>query len=159
MLRRLVWSSVPSRSFIVPQLVEIVTHSRFHNERDHLSGMLVFTGVHFMGVLEGHESDLDSLWLRLEKDTRHRDLIRIGSERCGARRFPAWTFAYGDHAILGARICSFRSPARVESAWDDALQIMTGSAVRTVNAVSRSSAKDPQRAGDSIPCVVDPEPA
>jgi hypothetical protein len=158
MLRRLVWSSLPSRSFVVPQLVEIVTHSRFHNERDHLSGMLVFTGVHFMGVLEGHESDLDSLWLRLENDTRHRDVIRIGGERCGARRFPAWTFAYGDHAVLGPRIRSFRSPERVGSAWEDALQMM-GSAVRNSSAPSRSSANDPRRASNSILAVVDPEPA
>jgi len=34
---------------------------RFNNERNHLSGMLLFTGVHFLAVLEGQERDLDGL--------------------------------------------------------------------------------------------------
>lgn len=55
MLRRLAWSSVPSPSFTPARLNEIVARARCNNERHHVSGMLLYTGAHFLGVLEGAE--------------------------------------------------------------------------------------------------------
>jgi hypothetical protein len=118
MLRRLAWSSVPSPSFSAAHLNEIVAPSRRNNERNHISGMLLFTGAHFLGILEGHEQDLERLWLRLERDERHCDLIRIGDELCGARWFPEWMMAYTDHAVVGPQIEKLRSPqAWIASKW------------------------------------------
>jgi Sensors of blue-light using FAD len=118
MLRRLAWSSIPSSSFSAARLNEIVGPSRRNNERDHLSGMLLFTGAHFLGILEGEEQDLGNLWLRLRQDERHCDLIRIGDDLCGERWFPAWTMAYTDHAVVGAQIDRLRSPqAWIKSKW------------------------------------------
>jgi hypothetical protein len=118
MLRRLAWSSIPSSSFSAARLNEIVAPSRRYNERNHLSGMLLFTGAHFLAILEGHERDLNKLWLRLERDERHCDLIRIGDELCGGRWFPEWMMAYTDHAVVGPQIETLRSPqAWIASKW------------------------------------------
>jgi hypothetical protein len=128
MLRRLAWSSVPSPSFSAARLNEIVAPSRRNNERNHISGMLLFTGAHFLAILEGHERDLDSLWLRLERDERHCDLIRIGDDLCGERWFPAWMMAYTDHAVVGPQIETLRSPqAWIASKWAEMIHpIMLG---------------------------------
>jgi Sensors of blue-light using FAD len=122
MLRRLAWSSVPSPSFSAARLNEIVAPSRRNNERNHLSGMLLFTGVHFLGVLEGDERDLGKLWLRLERDERHCDLIRIGDALCGVRWFPEWMMACTDHPDVGSQIENLRSPqARIASNWAEVI--------------------------------------
>ena len=110
MLRRLAWSSVPSSSFSVASLDEIVASARRNNERHHVSGMMLFTGVHFLGVLEGAEWDLANLWQKLGRDERHRDLRRIGDVLCGDRWFPRWMMARTDSAVVRAQIESLRSP-------------------------------------------------
>src|ERR1700674_4489268 len=118
MLRRLAWSSVPSPSFSAARLNEIVAPSRRNNERNHISGMLLFTGAHFLGILEGDERELGRLWLRLERDERHCDLIRIGDDLCGERCVPEWMVAYTDRAVVGPEIERLRSPqAWIASKW------------------------------------------
>lgn len=118
MLRRLAWSSLPSVSLSVPSLHETAAPWRFNNERNHLSGMLLFTGVHFLAVLEGHERDLNRLWLRLQADKRHRDLIRFGDIACGKRWFPHWILACTADAAATSEIEGLRSlQAPIASKW------------------------------------------
>ena len=125
MLRRLAWSSLPSPSFSEARLNEIVAPSRRNNERHHLSGMLLFTGAHFLAILEGDERDLDNLWLCLERDARHCELIRIGDDACGERWFPKWMMAYTDHAVVGSQIERLRSPqASIKSKWAETIHPM-----------------------------------
>jgi hypothetical protein len=115
MLRRLAWSSIPSPSFSVARLNEIIAPSRRNNERNHISGMLLFTGANFLGILEGGELDLHDLWLRLERDRRHCDLLRIGDDLCGQRWFPVWRMGYIVDMKVDAQIESFRSlKARID---------------------------------------------
>jgi Sensors of blue-light using FAD len=109
-LRRLAWSSVPSPSFSAAALDEIVASARRYNERHHVSGMMLFTGAHFLGVLEGAEWDLANLWPKLGRDERHRDLRRIGDVLCGDRWFPRWMMSRTDNAIVRAQIESLRAP-------------------------------------------------
>ena len=84
MLRRLAWSSILSPSFSVAHLNDIIAPSRRNNKRHHISGMLLFTGAHFLGILEGDDCDLGNLWLRLERGSRHGDLIRPIMMRAGS---------------------------------------------------------------------------
>ncbi len=77
--------------------------------------MLLFTGAHFLAVLEGEERNLSDLWLRLERDRRHRDLFRIGDDLCGRRLYPDWMMAYIVDPEVDAQIDSFRAlHARVD---------------------------------------------
>src|SRR5690349_8471280 len=52
MLRRFAWSSLPSASFSAARLHEAAALWRFNNERHHVSGMLLFTGIHFLAIVE-----------------------------------------------------------------------------------------------------------
>ena len=109
MLRRIAWSSALAPSFSTARLNEIIAPARGNNERLHISGMLVFTGSHFLGIHEGDERDLGRLWLSLEADTRHRELIRIGDELCGARWFPKWLVGYSNDPGVDKQIEAFRA--------------------------------------------------
>jgi hypothetical protein len=108
-LHRFAWSSVPSALFPVGRVREMAASWRFNNERLHLSGILLSTGAHFAGLLEGHECDLDRLWLRLQKDDRHRKLMRTEDGACGTRWFPAWTLTCTDKTHLDEEIDALRS--------------------------------------------------
>jgi FAD-dependent sensor of blue light len=69
MLRRLAWSSVPSPWFRAARINQIVVPSRRNNLRNHISGMLLFTGAHFLAVLKGEERDLSDFgyaWNRID---------------------------------------------------------------------------------------------
>ena len=71
--------------------------------------MLLFTGAHFLSMLEGEERDLDELWRRLERDPRHCDLFRIGNDLCGTRLYPEWMMAFKVDSEVDAQIESLRS--------------------------------------------------
>jgi hypothetical protein len=109
MLHRLAWTSIPSPSFSAARLNEVIASSRRNNERNHVSGMLLFTGANFLGILEGQDLDLRDLWLRLRRDQRHCDLLHIGEDMCGSRWFPVWRMGYMVDASVDALIMSFRS--------------------------------------------------
>jgi hypothetical protein len=104
------WSSIPSASFQPARLHEIVACARYNNKRHHISGMLLFTGAHFLGLLEGAEWDLARLWHNLTRDERHRDLLRIGDELCGVRWSPVWMMAYLDNSVVSVQIETLRMP-------------------------------------------------
>jgi hypothetical protein len=109
MLHRLAWSSAPSPSFSAARLNGIIAPSRRNNERNHITGMLLFTGAHFLAILEGEERDLDGLWWRLERDERHCNLFRIGDDLCGTRLYPEWMMAYEVDSEVDAQIESLHS--------------------------------------------------
>jgi hypothetical protein len=113
MLRRIAWSSALAPSFSAARLNEIVAPARLNNELLHLSGMLVFTGSHFLGIYEGEQWDLSRLWLRLEADERHCELTRIGDELCGERWFPTWLVGYSDDPAVNKQIEAFRALQRL----------------------------------------------
>jgi len=139
MLRRLAWSSVPSPSFSAAGLDAIVAKARRNNERHHVSGMMLFTGTHFLGVLEGAEWDLANLWQNLGRDERHRDLRHIGDVLCGDRWFPKWMMSSTNSAIVGAQIESLRSPEVRSSAagWAEAIRPIMLQAGAVQGSVSR----------------------
>jgi len=109
MLRRIAWSSALATSFSAARLNKIIAPARLNNERLHMSGMLVFTGSHFLGIYEGDERDLGRLWLSLRADVRHCELTRIGDEVCGQRWFPTWLVGYSDDPAVNKQIEAFRA--------------------------------------------------
>ena len=110
MLRRMAWSSVPSSSFSAARLGEIVGPARWSNKCNDVSGMLLYTGVHFLEILEGEESVLNEMWSRLELDDRHASLVRIGDEACNERRFADWKMGYADDLDVGSQVEMLRYP-------------------------------------------------
>ncbi len=119
-LHRIAWASILSPTFCGARLDEIRAHWRHNNERNHVSGILLVAGNHFLGILEGDERDLGDLWLRLERDDRHRDLIRIEAAACGARQFPSWTLAYVKSKAVRPQIESLRRRhAPIAPTWNE----------------------------------------
>ena len=120
MLRRLAWSSLPSPTFSAARMGEIAAPARSSNKCNNVSGVLLYTGVHFVEILEGEERVLDEMWSRLQRDDRHVSLVRIGDEPCNERRFAEWKLAYADDQDVGAQVEALRSRTTAPADWSDA---------------------------------------
>ncbi|CAG0987321.1 hypothetical protein BURK1_02077 [Burkholderiales bacterium] len=118
MLQRMAWSCVPSPSFSAARLGEVIALARISNHRNHVSGRLLFTGAHILEIVEGEARDLDELWSRVNSDTRHEDVIRLGDEPCGERWYPEWMIGYADDTQVCDDMEALRSahPGH-DSAW------------------------------------------
>ena len=121
MLQRMAWSSVPSPSFSAARLGEIIAPARINNLHNRVSGRLLFTGAHFLEIVEGEARDLDELWSRVSSDARYERVIRLGNEPCQERWFPEWMIGYADDAEVGDEVEALRSaPFGHDSSWASA---------------------------------------
>ena len=69
--------------------------SRDNNERDGITGLLVFDGHSFCQFVEGPHDEIARLLARVERDTRHvRMRVLHHGPAVGGRRFPDWRLGY-----------------------------------------------------------------
>lgn len=76
----------------------IVAEARCRNRVTGVSGALLFTGKHFVQVLEGDDAALDSLMAKLHADSRHENLIVTFRGPLRDRLFADWDLAYSGAA-------------------------------------------------------------
>jgi hypothetical protein len=73
------------------QLGEILAVSRRNNQRDGLTGYLVFDGTWFMQILEGDHEKVMAALVRIRFDSRHSDVTVINTREIRVRSFPQWS--------------------------------------------------------------------
>ena len=92
----LVYLSAAVTWFSAKELREMLATCRVNNERDGITGMLLYKDGNFMQALEGEESQVQALLKRISADLRHRGLVVIDSGPTAAREFGAWSMAFTD---------------------------------------------------------------
>ncbi len=95
---QLIYLSSATQPFTKEQLVALLTHSRTNNERDGLSGILLYKDGNIMQVLEGEREMVEKRFHRIEKDPRHKDVIMIESGEIPQRQFGDWSMGFRDLA-------------------------------------------------------------
>ena len=89
-LCRLMYISDATRSIGTRELTELVEHCRINNEKRGVSGLLLYSGMHFMQVLEGDPMQVGSLYDLICNDPRHTDARRLQFKVVDKRLFPEW---------------------------------------------------------------------
>ncbi len=69
---------------------EITNKSESSNSSVGLTGVLLASRTHFLQVIEGNFEDVNSVFRRICRDTRHDDLSLISFNVVDARLFAAW---------------------------------------------------------------------
>ena len=105
-------------------LRRIVDTARMLNRRRDLTGVLAFSGSHFLQVLEGNEARLDELLRSLRRDARHDGLAVLSRKAVAHRRFGDWAMALVSGPELGARFESLASAAGAASTRADLTQLV-----------------------------------
>ena len=76
-------------------VVSIADQSQDNNRWDAITGLLLFDGKCWCQYIEGPETSVESLFDRLQRDTRHRDMqVLQHGPVAGERLFPNWRMGF-----------------------------------------------------------------
>jgi hypothetical protein len=92
----LVYVSAAGTWFSAQELRDLLASSRAHNERDGITGMLLYKNGNFMQVLEGEEAAVRALHARITADRRHHGVVTIDSGHTEHRQFKDWSMGFVD---------------------------------------------------------------
>ncbi len=90
----LIYVSSASRLLDDVELEEILRVSRQNNQRDDITGMLLYKGGNIIQVLEGPEEKVVALVEKLRRDPRHFGLQILLQNHIAERQFDQWAMAF-----------------------------------------------------------------
>lgn len=76
------------------ELGAILTQSRANNQRDGLTGALLFHAGRFVQIIEGSEVKLRERYEVISADPRHRVIQVVREREIAERQFPEWTMGF-----------------------------------------------------------------
>jgi hypothetical protein len=76
------------------QVASILGSSRQNNQRDDITGALLFNAGCFAQVLEGPLVNVETAFERIQQDERHGDVSLLTLEPIAARSFPNWAMGF-----------------------------------------------------------------
>jgi hypothetical protein len=91
MLVRLLYASRAAAP-VTQQIIEsILQQSRTHNPTMGITGILCHGGDVYMQALEGGRDAVNSLYMKIVRDTRHREVVLLHYSEVPERHFAGWT--------------------------------------------------------------------
>ena len=75
-------------------LAELLVQARARNERNAVTGMLLYKDGRFIQLLEGHEEQVQESFERIRKDERHTAVELLWLRYVQYRDFPDWTMGF-----------------------------------------------------------------
>ncbi len=114
MIRRLAYISRPAVKLSHTEIPRIVSVSRSRNTVEDITGILLYTGLHFVQVIEGQPLQVGNLWTKIGDDPRHHDVIVIVDERDNGRWFSDWRVGFPSDGALAGQVEAWHQvgPAR-----------------------------------------------
>jgi hypothetical protein len=95
---QLIYYSSASYPYSKEDLLEILNKSRENNERENITGILLYKDGSIMQVLEGDAEDVERRYAIISRDPRHKDVILVGEAEISERQFGDWTMGFRDLA-------------------------------------------------------------
>lgn len=96
-VKRITYVSRFARPLTGETVTALAEDSRRRNEMEGVTGVLLVTGGIFFQIIEGDDDVVDALFLRIEEDSRHCDVIRLATETdLTERAFPGWSMRVFD---------------------------------------------------------------
>lgn len=95
-LVELIYVSSAAHPMAEEELIDILQVSRELNARDDITGMLVYSEMSFMQILEGPSVLVEALWQRLLADPRHHHVLRLSTHSLEDRAFENWSMGFSN---------------------------------------------------------------
>lgn len=89
-------SAASSRHMSADEIRTILAGSRDRNASKNITGLLLYRDGSFVQFLEGPADEVDALYDLIERDPRHRSLIRVLRQPIAKRDFSEWNMAFRD---------------------------------------------------------------
>ncbi|ADZ71238.1 BLUF domain-containing protein [Polymorphum gilvum] len=84
------------------EVTRIIDSARVNNARVGLTGCLIFTGRHFLQILEGAADDVEQVFGAIAHDPRHRRVTVLSLGSIETRQFPETWMGFADSSGLAA---------------------------------------------------------
>lgn len=88
------YTSIASHLMTHDELIGLLSHARSNNSQRRVTGMLLYLEGCFFQVLEGEREVVESLYLKIAKDTRHHHVMKLIEEPIEDRGFSDWRMGY-----------------------------------------------------------------
>lgn len=75
-------------------IAALLVQARRNNQRDALTGALIFNGQNFLQLLEGPGDKVDACLAVIRNDPRHSGMVEIRRREIAERAFAEWTMLY-----------------------------------------------------------------
>lgn len=89
-----VYMSTKSPGMSENDIENLLTEIRPLNEKNNLSGLLLYGNGTFIQCLEGDEDKLVEIYDGIKKDPRHHSIIELARNKITTREFKSWSMAY-----------------------------------------------------------------
>lgn len=73
---------------------DILKTANEYNSGNKISGVLLFNSGIFLQLLEGNENAVKNLYTKIEKDERHKNIIKLIEVFSHSRIYPDWSMAF-----------------------------------------------------------------
>ena len=87
-------SSASDQGLTDAELADILRVSRANNQRDRITGMLLYKDGNIMQVLEGPKAEVEALIEKLRRDHRHHGVQLLLEDHAAQRQFDNWAMAF-----------------------------------------------------------------
>lgn len=90
----LTYESVATKKLKTVEMEELLENARANNERDDITGCLIYYKGGFVQLLEGRKKNITELYDKIKKDPRHTNVTLFSDDEISKRTFPNWGMAY-----------------------------------------------------------------
>jgi len=90
----LTYESVATNKISGTEMEELLEKARANNQRDDITGCLIYYKGGFVQLLEGSKEKIETLYDKIKKDPRHKNVTLFSDDEISKRTFPNWGMAY-----------------------------------------------------------------
>lgn len=88
-----------SRQLSKEELFALATNASENNRKKDICGILLYSGNKFLQVLQGEEEAVKTLFEKIAKDSRHRNVTVIIESHSMAKEFGNWSMAFKELTV------------------------------------------------------------
>jgi hypothetical protein len=93
-MHRIIYLSSGIKIFSDEEINDLLKVSRNNNEKNGITGLLLYSDGNFMQILEGEKEAVESTYNKILNDKRHRNIILISKEPIKKRNFKEWKMGF-----------------------------------------------------------------
>lgn len=104
---QIIYASASTKPFTRKELVELLKAARQKNIVADVTGMLLYHAGCFLQVLEGPDENVEAIYAKVQKDSRHTNVWLLVRETIEERAFEHWSMGFIDTTGMAEKIAGF----------------------------------------------------
>jgi hypothetical protein len=89
-IRSIVYASSATHELTTAALEALLASAQFFNREHQVTGVLLYSGNHFMQCLEGSPEDVGKAYERVKGSSQHKDIVEYMDGEVAKRSFGSW---------------------------------------------------------------------